>query len=233
VQVVQFCKSCRSDKNIIVKQLTVFGPFLTFCQLNSSYICLSKEKQYKMKNLIRAFLITIFTGSCIISSAQNEKAHSIGIQLNPYLDEFLFTGTSFKSVFALRYTFNIKDHITVGPEVSGYNVKLTNLDPNYKFSNFNVGGFLRYSFFPSYRLKPFFEISPYYTFFSYKNLPENTYEGVPPNGKDSYVSGYLAPGISLLSKSQKISLDLICKFSNKAFVNGNQFALSYRLNFRF
>jgi len=181
------------------------------------------------KTILSSVLVFFF----LMSSAQSGKSHSIGLQLNPYLDKDLFNGNSIKYVYALRYTFSIKDHITLGPELSGYNVKLLYLDPNYTFSNFNVGGFFRYSFSPSSRVKPFFELSPYYTFSSYKNLPENTYEGVPPNGKDSYLAGYLAPGISLFNKSQKFSLDLFCKFSSKAFVNGNQLVLSYRLNFRF
>ena len=172
-----------------------------------------------MKMLLKTILSIVLVRFCLISSAQSDESHSIGLQLNPYLDEDLFNGNSVKYVYALRYTFSIKDHITLGPELSGYNVNLLYLDPNYTFSNFNVGGFFRYSFFPSSRVRPFFELSPYYTFFSYKNLPENTYEGVPTNGKDSYLSGYLAPGISLFNKSKKFSLDLFCKFSGKAFVN--------------
>ena len=186
-----------------------------------------------MKIIFKTILSIVFVGLCLISSAQTGMNHSIGLQLNPYLDKDLFNGNSIKYVYALRYTFSIKDHITLGPELSGYNVKLLYLDPNYTFSNFNVGGFFRYSFFPSSRVKPFFELSPYYTFSSYKNLPENTYEGWPPSGKDSSLSSYLAPGISLFNKSRKLSLDLFCKFSSKSFVFPPQLELSYRLNFRF
>jgi hypothetical protein len=178
-----------------------------------------------MKMLVNSIFSIVLVFFCLMSSAQSDKSHSIKLQLNPYLDKDLFNGNSIKYVYALRYTFSIKDHITLGPELSGYNVKLLYLDPNYTFSNFNIGGFFRYSFFPSSRVRPFFEFSPYYTFFSYKNLPENTYEGVPPNGKDSYLSGYLAPGISVFNKSKKFSLDLFCKFSGKAFVNGNKLVL--------
>lgn len=184
-----------------------------------------------MKMLFTTILSIVFAGFCLISSAQSRASHSIGLQFNPYLDADLFNGSSIKLVYALRYNFNIKDHITLGPELSGYYFKEHSVD--YTASNFNVGGFLRYSFSPASRVKPFFELSPYYTFFSYKNLPENTYEGMPPNGKDSYLSGYLAPGISLFNKSQKFSLDLFYKFSTKDFVNGNHSVLSYRLNFRF
>ena len=183
--------------------------------------------------LLKTIFSIVFVGFCLISSAQSGASHSIGLQLNPYLDADLFNGMSVKYVYAGRYNFSIKDHITLGPELSGFYSKLLYLDPNYTYSNFNVGGFFRYSFFPASRVKPFIELSPCYTFSSYKNLPENTYEGVTPNGKDSYLSGYLAPGISLFNKSGRLSLDLFCKFSNKILVNNDKIAFSYRLNFRF
>jgi hypothetical protein len=186
-----------------------------------------------MKRLSKTILSIVFAGLCLISQAQSGISHSIGLQFNPYLDADLFNGNSIKYVYAMRYSFSIKDHITMGPELSGYNAKLLYLEPNYTYSNFNIGGFFRYSFLPAYRVKPFFELSPYYTFSSYKNLPENTYNGVSSNGKDSFLSGYLAPGISLFNKSQKLSLDLFCKFSSKHFVNNENIVLSYRLNIRF
>jgi hypothetical protein len=186
-----------------------------------------------MKTLSKNILCCVFVIFCQMSSAQSIKSHFIGLQLNPYLDADLFNGMSVKYVYAGRYNFTIKDHITLGPELSGFHAKVLILDPKYTYSNFNVGGFFRYSFFPAYRIRPFFELSPYYTFFSYKNGPENTYEGLPPDGKDSYLSGYLAPGISLYNKSRKISLDLFCKISGKSFVNNEKIVLSYRLNFRF
>jgi hypothetical protein len=186
-----------------------------------------------MKMQLKTILSIVFAGFCLTSSAQSTMNHSIGLQLNPYLDGDLFNGMSVKYVYAGRYNFSIKDHITLGPELSGFHAKLLYLKPNYTYANFNVGGFFRYSFLPSSRVKPFFELSAFYTFLSYKNGPENIYEGVTPNGKDSYLSGYLAPGISLYNKSRKISLDLFCKFSNKMLVNNDEIAFSYRLNFRF
>ena len=186
-----------------------------------------------MKMLLKTILSIVFVGICLISSSQSGTKHSIGLQLNPYLDADLFNGMSVKYVYAGRYNFSIKDHITFGPELSGYHTKVLVLDPNYTYSNFNVGGFFRYTFFPTSRIRPFFELSPYYTFLSYKNGPENAFEGVAPNGKDSYLSGYLAPGITLFNKSRNLSLDLFCKFSNKMLVNNEKIVFSYRLNFRF
>ena len=128
-----------------------------------------------MKILFKTILSIVFVGLCLISSAQTGVNHSIGLQLNPYLDADLFNSRSVKYVYAVRYNFSIKDHITFGPELSGYHAKELHLDPDFSYANFNVGGFFRYSFVPASRIRPFFELSPYYTFSSYKNLPENTY----------------------------------------------------------
>lgn len=183
--------------------------------------------------IVNGIILSIFLlGNCLISSAQSISNHSIGLQLNPYVDEFLFTNTFVKPVFALRYSWGIKDHISFGPEISGFQFKA--LSNDYSVKNLNVGGFFRYSFLPSSRIKPFIELSPYYTFQSWKNAPvENFGELLEPNGSKSYLSGYVAPGISLYCKSKKISLDLFYKFSDKPFVNGKQSVLSYRLNYNF
>jgi hypothetical protein len=183
-----------------------------------------------MKMLLKTILSIVFVSFCLISSSQSGVQHSIGLQLNPYIDESLFDGSAIKPVFALRYTFSIKDHITLGPEFSGSFMRVPTVGPAYRSSNINLGGFVRYSFLPESRVKPFFELSSYYTFYSYKNLGTG---GTETSGSDSYLSGYLAPGISLFSKSRKFSVDLFYKFSNKDFVNGKQSVLSYRLNFRF
>lgn len=183
-----------------------------------------------MRMLFKTILSILLTGFCMMSSAQTGTNHSIGLQLNPYFDESLFKGDAIKPVYAFRYTFSIKDHISLGPELSGNFMRGPIAGPVYKSSNFNLGGFFRYSFLPGSRVKPFFELSTYYTFFSYKQHGLGaTWSG----GSDSYLSGYLAPGISLFSKSRNFSVDLFYKFSNTDFVNGNKSVLSYRFNYRF
>ena len=185
-----------------------------------------------MKILGRTIICILLSGYCVISSSQSVGKHSIGIQLNPYVDEHLFNHEFYSPVYALRYTLGIKDHITLGPELSGFYTKAYVND--FTISNINVGGFFRYSFLPTSRVNPFIEVSPYYTFHSWKNGPTEIYSGVlEPNGSRSYLSGYVAPGISLSSKSKKVSLDLFYKFSNKNFANEKHSVLSYRLNFKF
>jgi hypothetical protein len=161
-----------------------------------------------MKMLLKTILSIALISFCLISSAQTGKNHSIGLQLNPYLDESLFNGNEIKPVYALRYTFSIKDHITIGPELSGSFMRVPTVGPVYKSSIINLGGFFRYTFFPESRVKPFFELSTYYTFYSSKYKSVNTYYAIDPSVKGTYLSGYLAPGISLFSKSQKFSIDL-------------------------
>jgi len=186
-----------------------------------------------MKLLTKMILCLVFAGGSLFLSAQGSTRHSIGFQVNPYIDDLLFTNTSVKPVYAFRYTYNVNDHLSLGPEFSGYHIIMLNSDPNFTISNFNIGAFARYSFLPESRIKPFFEVSPYYTFHSYKNFPETNYYGTLPPDKTSYFSGYIAPGITLFNKSRNVSLDLMYKFSNKQFVNGSKSVFSYRLNIRF
>lgn len=185
-----------------------------------------------MKILGRTTLCILISGYCMISSSQSVSKHSFGLQLNPYVDGHLFNHEFYSPVYAFRYTFGIKEHITLGPELSGFYTKAYAND--FTFGNINVGGYLRYSFLPQSRIKPFIEASSYYTYHYWKNGPEIVYGGnLEPNGSKSFLSGYVAPGISLFSKSRKISLDLMYKFSNRTFVNGEKSVFSYRLNFNF
>jgi len=184
-----------------------------------------------MKILSSAIISILLSSYCVISSSQTVGNHSIGLQINPFIDEHLINHEFYSPVYAIRYTFSIKDHITLGPELSGFYSK--NYVDDFTFGNINVGGFFRYSFLPESRVKPFIELSPYYTYHYWKNGPENPFTELEPNGSKSLLSGYIAPGITLFSKSGKVSLDLFYKFSNKTFVNDKQSVLSYRLTFKF
>ncbi len=185
-----------------------------------------------MKILGRTILCILLSGYCVISSSQTVGKQSIGLQLNPFVDEHLFNHEFYSPVYAFRYTIGIKEHITLGPELSGFCSKVYADD--FTFGNINVGGYLRYSFLPKSRVKPFAEASAYYTYHYWKNGPEINYYGDrEPNGRENFLSGYFAPGISLYNKSGRISLDLMYKFSNKTFVNNEKSVFSYRLNFWF
>lgn len=178
--------------------------------------------------LLGVFLIS---GSAYAQDAG--KRNSIGIQLNPYLDSHFFDGTFFSPVFAGRYGYSLNKYLTVGPEISGYYVLRDEVKSDLHISSLNVGGFLRYSLIPASRVRPFFEFSPYYTFYHFKSEAIVTQEGIGKEYSDSWFSGYLSPGLTLYSKNRRFSLDLMYKFSNKDFISGNKSVFTYRLNFNF
>ena len=109
-----------------------------------------------MKN-IHLFLLPFLVLIANSINAQNDtKSHSIGIQLNPYLDSHFFNGTFIKPVFAVRYAFNFGNHFSIGPEVSGYFVRWNSDQGDMNISDLNLGGFIRYSIFPASRVKTLF-----------------------------------------------------------------------------
>jgi len=186
----------------------------------------------KMKNssILLCFTCLIFFTSPI-QAQDNTKKHSVGVQLNPYLDSYFFDGTSFRPVFAVRFGFNIKDHLSFGPEVSGYFVRLKSDQMNSSY--INLGAFVRYSILPTSRIKPFLEFSPYYTFFQYKINATQTWEEYEYSNTN--IGGYLSPGISLCTKNRKFSLDLMYKFSINDYqlIAGKKSVFTYRFNFNF
>lgn len=163
----------------------------------------------------------------------DKKSHSIGIQANPYLDSHFFEGSFIKPVFAARYGFNLKNNFSFGPEISGYFIHMISDQVDFNVSNINIGGFVRYSFLPSSRIRPFFEASPYYTLHHVKSTTMYTPNGTGVDASKNSFNGYFSPGFSLYSKNHKFSLDLMYKFSNTTFVNGHKAVFSYRFNFNF
>jgi hypothetical protein len=188
-----------------------------------------------MKSIVRIILCL----SCLViglgtaCSQSPEKSHSIGFQVNPYLDFQFFDGIAIKPVYAVRYTFNLTEHLKFGPEISGYYVKTLSDQYDLHISTVNFGGYIRYSFMPKARINPFIELSPYYSFHHFKSADIVTPTGIGKEVRNSFLTGYASPGISLASKSQKLSLDLFYKFSNKGFINGNKAVFSYRFNVNF
>jgi hypothetical protein len=184
-----------------------------------------------MKKIITLIFWLLLTSVNLLLSAQEIKRPSIGFQLNPYMSESLFNGESITILYAMRYNIMLKDHITLGPEVSGnYFKMLKNEEEPYSSVLVNVGGYFRYSFLPKSRIRPYLELSPYLSIGIPFNRPENA---VPPVKTDLWLSGYFAPGFSLYNKSQRFNFDLFYKVSNEPFANGKLSVLSYRLNFKF
>lgn len=185
------------------------------------------------KTSILFFLVSLFFAVNSITAQNTFKGRSIGIQLNPYLDSHFFEGTFLKPVFAGRFTFHLNDHLSFGPEVSGYFVHWISDQGDMDISDLKFGAFARYSVFRTSRINPFIELSPYYSFHHLKSATIVTYEGIGMDKSGTYFSGYFSPGVTLSSKNHKFSLDLMYKFSDKEFVNSNKSVFSYRLNFHF
>ncbi len=193
---------------------------------------------YKIGDTMRMLLKIIACSSYILFShgtveAQTYKNQSVGIQLNPYIDSDLTDGTFIKPVFALRYACNLTKNFSLGPEISGHYVTSLRDQTDFHISAINAGAFFRYSILHGSGIKPFIEISPYYTIHHFKSGDIVTTEGTGRDDRKEYFSGYFSPGISLYSKSQRLSLDLMYKFSDKEFVNGKKSVFSYRLNINF
>jgi len=188
-----------------------------------------------MKKIIRFFTVLVFFAAISLRSfsQSSDKGQSIGFQLNPYLDRQFFNGIFIKPVFALRYSKNITDNLSLGPEFSGHLLKPMNHENDLKASSINLGAFVRYTFLPDSRIRPFAEFSLYYTFNHTESSTIITPEGTGMDLRSEYLTGYIGPGITLVSKSERFSLDLFYKFSNKYFVSGNKSAFTYRLNINF
>ena len=191
-----------------------------------------------MKNLTILLAFTCLMFFAVPVQAQdNTKKHSIGVQVNPFLERYFFDGINTKWVFAIRYGFNINDHLSFGPEFSGFYLHQNqHSDRGMHFSDYNFGGFVRYTLLPTSRIKPYLELSPYYSKYHFKIDATQYHEVVDQEA--TYLSGYLSPGISLYTKNRKFSLDLMYKFSITdkpvaPFVNSNKSVFSYRLNFNF
>lgn len=184
-----------------------------------------------MKAPCRITLLCCLALLPLASIAQQANRNSLGIQLNPFIDEHFFTGTFFKPVYALRYTFSLGDNLNFGPEASGYWLKSKN--DTYSSSDFRISAYARYSFLQGSRIRPFIEGSAGYTFYRQEFGPTFVPYGSEPRDHGSYFSWYAAPGVSLWTKSRRMSLDLMYKFSDRYFVNGNKSVFSYRVNFWF
>jgi hypothetical protein len=183
----------------------------------------------KIKALI---LMLAFISATITISAQTpEKTSSstdsknvIGIHIIPVLDPSgLFSSIS----YGLRYGYKPSSSLTLGAELAGSFPALNPMPIPY--SDFMAGAFARYTFFPEKRINGFLEASP---FFGHNYIRgTNFYPGDRIINKFGL---YVAPGISLYTKSRKLSMDLYYKFyihPGDMYYHKNTF--SYKLNFHF
>ena len=152
------------------------------------------------------------------SLASAERKDSVGIQYSP-----LFGSTKDYEVnnFSSLYRARIAEPVTIGTEFSGcfyytdfpwiesYGVSLAlYTGHSFSFDIWNHG---------------FAENSPLYQTYNDKRMQYKY--------SDSFI--FFAPGISLFSKSRKLSLDLCKQLDSQIFVTGKQQIARYKVNFHF
>ena len=158
---------------------------------------------------------------------------SIGVQANVFLDQNLYTGALIQPVWALRYSNNLNKNFSYGPEFSGIKTfyRIDNVRDT-RLVHLNMGGFFRYTVLPDKRISPFAELSLYYQYIHFVPGSDQVYNNTSEQKTHSF-TGYIAPGLSIKSKSRKVSLDLMYKFSPDPFVNSRHSVISYRINYLF
>ncbi|MGB8490486.1 MAG: hypothetical protein WCE64_05460 [Bacteroidales bacterium] len=157
------------------------------------------------------------------------RRNQIGIQLNPYLDENLFQRILMNTIVGVRYGYKLSEPLLLGAEASVYFPYFFNKTNLPYFYSIRAGIFTRYSIPSGKRLQCFLEVSPYLSHYFQEWKSSDDHSSLSSNK----LGLYAAPGVTLYSKSKKISFDLYYKFSNLPFVNGNKSVLSYKVNYNF
>jgi hypothetical protein len=157
-------------------------------------------------------------------------SHAISLQLNPYFNSNSFTGQDIHQfVFAARYGFVYEFGLSFGPEFSGFYFK----HPASKSYTLNYGVFCRYTFLSKRIISPFAELSGYYQ----TSKMTITDEQLVIDGKRDFYnqqfSYYIAPGIAINFVKNILSIDLMFKFTTDKFINGKQYAPTFRFRYNF
>lgn len=184
-----------------------------------------------MKRILLLLIFAPFLLSNPVFSQQEMLSfpkNQIGIQLNPYLNKDLFNGLM-HPIVGIRYGYKIIKPLMVGAEVSGSCSYFFHLTDHILAYNIRAGLFTRYSIPSAKRLQGFVEVSPYisHTYYIHASSDDDSGLGINKFGV------YIAPGISLYSKSKKFSFDIYYKFSNLKNFNGHKSVISYKFNFNF
>lgn len=200
-----------------------------------NFIDISYPSIIKMKNTIKYFLLLFTLNSNFLVSAQEEIieppkskiTYTVGIQYNPYLNRNLFSYDTRENVYAIRYGLGYNG-ITIGLELFGHTFKYP-----YKGNTIGLGIYSRYTFLRTKRVKPFAELSGFYS----KSKGIIVEESLIQNGNDQITNSrkgyYLAPGLSIKLYKSKVSLDLMLKMSTADLINGTHFIPSYKINYHF
>lgn len=186
------------------------------------------------------FLSSIFLFFLVKAFPQEANDQSFfrnqaGIQFNPVFSDRLtmVSGTGFIDfVSSARYGYRITKNVTAGVEFSCYfpiDIKSRPTFHYYNYFTFNTGLFARYSFLPEKRIQIFAEASPFYSHY----WREQTSSSDLTPFTTQKIRYYIAPGLSLFSKSKRVSLDLYYKFSTQIFTTGIKGEFTYKVCYNF
>ncbi|MCF8224132.1 MAG: hypothetical protein K9J25_13430 [Bacteroidales bacterium] len=158
--------------------------------------------------------------------------NQVGIQFNPKINERLLSTGGFgliETVSSVRYGYRITKNLTSGFELVCRFPILTNSSYREQSELFNyfvyrIGIVTRYSFLTEKRFQVFAEVSPYFSH-AYKEVWSSA-DPIPYRNEE--FGCYAAPGVTLYSKSRRVSFDLYSEFS----ITGHTM-LSYKVNFNF
>jgi hypothetical protein len=187
----------------------------------------------KILLLSSGFLILFF----ITAFSQDDKKsiffrNQIGIQFNPIINNQFLDLNYINTVSALRYGYKITKSLITGMEFACYFPININSHQNFRlfnYFNYRIGLTARYSIFSEKRFQLFAEISPYFMHYGREltSLTDNSPFSLNKIGL------YSAPGVTLYSKSKRISFDLYYQFSNLRCSTEKYTNLSYKVNFNF
>jgi hypothetical protein len=179
---------------------------------------------------IALFLTSMAVFSQEKSSDTTFNRNVVGIQFNPLRDG---DHNYVANLVSVRYGHKLTSHFTIGTELTGCfhknNMSGFIIDPNLPIASLDhyyeldVNLFMRYTIRPDKMIQGFLEFSPYGKFLFRKPM---YYRGL-----DTF--SYFAPGISLVSKNKKFSIDLYYKYSDETFLNEKYGIFSYKLNWHF
>ncbi len=159
--------------------------------------------------------------------------NQIGIQFNPSINELSSLGLRMiQTVTAIRYGYRITKNVTTGIEFDcsfPIFINFGNQFHLYNYFSYSIDFFTRYSILSEKRFQIFAEVSPLFSHY-YKELYSSSDQTPFISDKFGY---YVAPGVTLYSKSKRVSFDLYYKLSNLYFTNGNKSVLSYKVNLNF
>lgn len=184
------------------------------------------------KFLLLSIFATLLLASSVFSQQKKPSfpKNQIGIQLNPYLDKNLFNGLM-HPIIGIRFGRKFVEPMMVGVEASGNLSYFFHHDDHIPAYSICAGLFTRYSIPSEKRIQVFMEASPYLSHTFIKQYKSSYYDY--PELVINKFGIYIAPGISLYSKSKKISFDVYYKFSNLRNFDGHKSVVSYKLNFNF